>query len=118
MYTEPPARRLRAADVEPRPGPQCPTPNPRRAKSRRRRSGTGLLLAVLLLCAAGGLPLAEAQVTTSGEEDAAALREAKAAADTSACTGWYCCGTSACPLDSWNAATQPCGDRWYDETSG
>eukprot|EP01045_Picozoa_sp_COSAG04_P020724 COSAG04_NODE_2154_length_4676_cov_9.156859_1_plen_80_part_10 len=30
-------------------------------------------------------PLAEAQATTSGAEDAGVLREAKAAADTSAC---------------------------------
>ena len=86
LYTKPPPRRQRAADVEPRPGPHSPTLSPRRAKSRRRRSGTGtgLLLALLLLCAAGGLPLAAAQTTTSGEEDAAALREAKAAAHTSA----------------------------------
>ena len=33
------------------------------------------------------LPLVAAQVSTSGAEDAAALREAKAAADTSACHG-------------------------------
>ena len=34
-------------------------------------------------------PLAEAQMTTSGLEDAAVLLEAKAAADTSACTGGH-----------------------------
>ena len=35
------------------------------------------------------LPLAEAQTTASGAEDAGVLLEAKAAADTSACNGGY-----------------------------
>ena len=78
----------------------------------------GLLLAVLLLCAAGGLPLAAAQkTTTSGAEDAAALREAKAAADTSACN-YYGSTDGLCPLDSWTAGTEPCGDRYDSNTRG
>jgi hypothetical protein len=56
--------------------------------------------------------LLAAQITTSGTEDAAALREAKAAADTSACLAWdsetreY---TAPCALDTWTATTEPCG---------
>eukprot|EP01045_Picozoa_sp_COSAG04_P020727 COSAG04_NODE_2154_length_4676_cov_9.156859_4_plen_293_part_00 len=62
------------------------------------------------------LPLLAAQMTTSGVEDAGVLREAKAAADTSACTGWdsrmYPDGSAPCPLDSWTADTEPCGDGY------
>lgn len=74
VYTKPPPRRLHAADAKPRLGPHTL----RRAKSRTRRSGTGLLLA-LLLCAAGGLPLAAAQVTTSGEGGVHSVRDMKSA---------------------------------------
>ncbi len=43
------------------------------------------------------LPLLAAQMTTLGAEDAAALREAKAAADTSACScSSFGCPTGAC----------------------
>ena len=41
------------------------------------------------------------------------LREAKAAADTSACHGGI-----ACPLDSWTPDTEPCGDGYDDSTRG
>ena len=66
------------------------------------------------------LPLLAAQMTASGAEDAAALREAKAAADTSACHGWdpgpqsY---TGPCPLDSWGAVgTAPCDAGGWDSS--
>ena len=53
-----------------------------------------LLAALLaqLLAAQVGLPRAAAQTATSGAEDAGVLREAKAAADRSACTctAWWC----------------------------
>ena len=62
-------------------------------------------------------PLAEAQTTTSGAEDAGVLLEAKAAADTSACS-WPYGGFHGCPLDSWTAGTEPCGDGHDDERSG
>eukprot|EP01045_Picozoa_sp_COSAG04_P003455 COSAG04_NODE_141_length_23595_cov_4.393003_2_plen_360_part_00 len=67
-----------------------------------------------------GLLLVEAQTTTSGSEDAGVLLEARAAADKSACTGGpYTGGSSApCPLDSWTAATEPCGDGHDDSESG
>ena len=76
------------------------------------------------------LPLLAAQMTASGAEDAGALREAKAAADTSACTCPGCrpgtcpvhwCPTDEegpCPLDSWTADTEPCGDGYHDRTRG
>ena len=66
------------------------------------------------------LPLLAAQMTTSGAEDAAALREARTAADTSACTrkytsdGWV----DGCALDSWTADTEPCGDGYDSLCSG
>ena len=70
-------------------------------------------------------PLAEAQATTSGAEDAGVLLEAKVAADTSACGGADCCDTyengrwvDACPLDSWTPDTEPCGDGYDDLGSG
>ena len=59
------------------------------------------------------LPLLAAQMTASGTDDAGALREAKAAADTSACTDSYYGdgrGRYGCPLDTWTADTEPCGD--------
>ena len=58
----------------------------------------------------GGCQVAEA----AGEK--ATLLEAKAAADTSACTGnaYY----SSCPLDSWTADTEPCGDGYDDKNGG
>ena len=54
------------------------------------------------------------QTTTSGAEDAGVLREAKAAADTSACTGTESpvFGPTPCPLHSWTADTEPCGDGY------
>ena len=59
------------------------------------------------------VPPAAAQTTTSGAEDAAVMREAKAAADTSGCaTGAHCLEV----LNSWTAATGPCGDG-YQYTS-
>ena len=63
-----------------------------------------LLAALLarLLAAQVGLPRAAAQTATSGAEDAGVLREAKAAADTSACTGAF---FDPCPLDSWTTDT-------------
>ena len=57
-------------------------------------------------------PLAEAQMTTSGAEDADVLRQAKAAADTSACRN------SGCRLDSWTADTEPCGDGYDSKERG
>ena len=67
------------------------------------------------------VPPAEAQTTTSGAEDAGVLREAKAAADTSACTstGYGRPNSDApCPLDSWTADTEPCGDGWHSRIRG
>ena len=85
-------------------------------------------LAQLLLLVACAAPLAAAQVTASGADDAAALREARAAADTSACIGlpFDAEGTfdkigqasRECPLDSWGAATEPCGDGYDDRNGG
>ena len=71
----------------------------------------------------------EAPVRTgSAAEDVAALRELEAAADTSACTQHFEHTTDlspsdlravdGCPLDSWTADTEPCGDSWDDEASG
>eukprot|EP01045_Picozoa_sp_COSAG04_P018751 COSAG04_NODE_1759_length_5667_cov_2.268139_6_plen_322_part_00 len=84
-----------------------------------------LLAALLarLLAAQVGLPRAAAQTATSGAEDKRVLREAKAAADTSACTcSIRACGYSSrnnpCPLDSWTADTEPCGDGYRYYTSG
>lgn len=58
------------------------------------------------------------QTTTSGAEDTAMLMEIEGAADTSAChDGIYPYDEGPCPLDSWTAATEPCGDGW-DSTSG
>ena len=81
------------------------------------RAATGVLLAALVLVAPGRqLPPVSAQaaakiMTTSGAEDTAALLEAKAAADTSAChDGDYLGSTGTCPLDTWTADTEPCGD--------
>ena len=85
-------------------------------------------LAQLLLLVACAAPLAAAQVTASGADDAAALREARAAADTSSCIGlpFDAEGTfdkigqasRECPLDSWGAATEPCGDGYDDRNGG
>eukprot|EP01045_Picozoa_sp_COSAG04_P036045 COSAG04_NODE_8603_length_952_cov_1.852286_1_plen_189_part_01 len=73
-------------------------------------------------CVAAAPAPPEAQATTSGPEDAGVLREANAAADTSACHSedmeydiyndiyMYTSGT--CPLDSWIAGTEPCGDGY------
>ena len=63
-------------------------------------------------------PLAEAQTATSGAEDARVLREAKAAADTSACNRIGSSTYSACPLDSWTADTDPCSNGWETTTHG
>ena len=60
------------------------------------------------------LPLACAQLATTAAGDKAALLEAKAAAETSACS--YFSDSGPCPLNvSWSAATQPCGVGWEDE---
>ena len=53
--------------------------------------------------------------TASGAEDAGVLLEAKAAADTSACTNGY---GGPCPLDSWTPDTEPCGDGYDSNTRG
>eukprot|EP01045_Picozoa_sp_COSAG04_P014013 COSAG04_NODE_1027_length_8681_cov_106.498019_3_plen_580_part_00 len=65
------------------------------------------------------LPLLAAQ-TTSRAEDTGVLLEAKAAADTSACTGgsWYGGSSAPCPLDSWTADTEPCGEGYNNPHSG
>ena len=82
---------------------------------RRRLLAVGLL-ARLLGQGLIGLPPAAAQTATSGAEDARVLREAKAAADTSACgSGPY---FRACPLGSWAADTEPCGDGYDSPDSG
>ena len=78
------------------------------------RTGGALWLAVTH-CFLLPPPLAEAQTTTSGAEDAGVLREAKAAADTSACS-WPDRTFHGCPLDSWAVDTEPCGNG-YDSTS-
>ena len=78
------------------------------------------LLARLLGQGLVGLPPAAAQTSTSGAADAGVLREAKAAADTSACAVSGSChfgtcdGDGPCPLDSWTADTEPCGDGYND----
>ena len=89
-------------------------------------------LAKLMLLVGCAAPLAAAQVAAQvaapGVDDAAALREARAAADTSACVvlPFDAEGTfdkigqasRACPLDSWGAATEPCGDGYDDRNDG
>ena len=89
------------------------------------RGATGALFLALLVVDPGRrLPPVAAQLaiqaTTSGAEDAAALLEAKAAADTSACacTSSNRCQTDACPLDSWTPDTEPCGEGFDDEFRG
>eukprot|EP01045_Picozoa_sp_COSAG04_P012206 COSAG04_NODE_814_length_10091_cov_7.591873_7_plen_241_part_00 len=74
------------------------------------RTGGVLWLAVTPCFLGLPPPLAEAQATTSGAEDAGVLLEAKAAADTSACHGNTGGSSAPCPLDSWTADTEPCGD--------
>ena len=80
------------------------------------RTGGVLWLAVTPCFLGLPPPLAEAQTTTSGAEDAGVLLGAKAAADTSACTSPSSWGVpeNACPLDTWAADTEPCGDGWND----
>eukprot|EP01045_Picozoa_sp_COSAG04_P028379 COSAG04_NODE_4386_length_2126_cov_7.481993_3_plen_231_part_01 len=83
------------------------------------RTGGVLWLAVTPCFLGLPPPLAEAQTTTSGAEDAGVLREVKAAADTSACTGGDVTGRqNPCPLDSWTADTEPCGDGYNSWRSG
>jgi len=53
------------------------------------------------------LPLLAAQMTTSGVEDAAALREAKAAAD-----------DTDIHMAHWTADTEPCGDGYDSRYNG
>ena len=58
-------------------------------------------------------------VTKSEAADKGVLLEAKAAADTSACR--RLAGTpldAGCPLASWTADTEPCGDGHDDRESG
>ena len=63
------------------------------------------------------LPLLAAQMTASGAADAGVLLEAKAAADTSACSGpWH--GYDGCPLDTWSVDTEPCGDGYDSRDRG
>eukprot|EP01045_Picozoa_sp_COSAG04_P030378 COSAG04_NODE_5261_length_1681_cov_4.668142_1_plen_205_part_10 len=50
--------------------------------------------------------------------ETAALRGAKAAADTSACIGMGGHPSRPCALDSWAAHTEPCGDGHYDRRLG
>ena len=92
-----------------------------RKKSVDFRKATGALLLALLLLVDPSLrllPPVAAQLTqqrtTSGAEDAGVLLELKAAADTSACTCGYvvCVNGDPCPLDTWTADTEPCGDDW------
>ena len=54
----------------------------------------------------------------SAAEDKDVLLEAKAAADTSACVGPGGLQSLPCPLDSWDPATDPCGDGYDDPARG
>ena len=65
------------------------------------------------------LRLAAAQMVRPGLLDKNALLEVAAAADTSRCHGGTHYGRSnPCPLDSWDAATEPCGEGWDDRSRG
>ena len=65
-------------------------------------------------------------VTMSGAADKRVLLELKAAADTSACGSIWSGidsdelldGSGTCPLDSWTAETEPCGDGWNNNVRG
>jgi len=84
------------------------------------KSGNGVPCPAATLCSMGD---GECQMAATGAQDTRVLREAKAAADTSACTcNEYLCGSGwrdqPCPLDSWTADTEPCGDGYDDLNSG
>ena len=65
---------------------------------------------------------AAAQMTTSRTEDRDVLLAAEAAADSSQCPigRWLYNGVlnDVCPLNSWTALAEPCGDGYDDEGSG
>ncbi len=81
------------------------------------RTGGVLWLAVTHCFLYWPPPLVEAQTATSGAEDKGVLLELKAAADDSACS-WPYPGFDGCPLDSWTAATDPCGEGHAEMFSG
>eukprot|EP01045_Picozoa_sp_COSAG04_P045268 COSAG04_NODE_15779_length_520_cov_1.451306_1_plen_96_part_10 len=91
-----------------------------RTACRTKRRLLAALLARLLGQGLVGLPPVAAQTATSGAADTRVLREAKAAADTSACRrtppvdaeGYYRDWPEGCPLVYWTAATEPCGDGY------
>ena len=64
------------------------------------------------------MPPLSAEQVENGAADKATLLEAKAAADTSLCTGASCCKFDACPLDTWIPETQPCNDGYDDYRFG
>ena len=58
------------------------------------------------------------QMVATNGQDAAVLREARADADRSHCHGSAGRTDLPCPLNSWNAATEPCGGGWNISNRG
>ena len=78
-----------------------------------------IMLATTFVCY---LPLVVGQTiagtTTSAAEDKDVLISIRAAADTDACVGPFWDRCAACPVESWNPDTDPCGEGFDDERRG